>query len=151
MGKAEHWQKRLVNDVGGDVVFLNPRREDWDASWIQDPTPGTQFHEQVTWEMDMQDAADLIVYYFDPATVAPITLLELGSYYDKKPVIVCCAPEYARYGNVKILCDRHEVPFVESYDELVAHVIHEYQARTVSPELIAKFAALIDSLNFEGD
>ena len=123
MGKAEHWQKRLVKDLQAyDITFLNPRRDDWDPTWTQDPTPGTKFHEQVIWELDMQDQADLIVYYFDPATVSPITLLELGTYGPSKPAIVCCNPKYARYGNVKILCDRHEIPFVETYDDLVSYI-----------------------------
>jgi hypothetical protein len=48
MGAAELWQDRLVRDL----VILNPRRDDWDSSWVQDPTPGTQFYKQVAWELD---------------------------------------------------------------------------------------------------
>ena len=48
MGKAEMWQERLAAEVADmDVVLYNPRRDDWDETWKQDPTPGTQFYEQV--------------------------------------------------------------------------------------------------------
>jgi len=47
MGKAEDWQSRLEKDLStysDQLMLLNPRRDHWDSSWIQDPTPGTQFH-----------------------------------------------------------------------------------------------------------
>lgn len=130
MNSAERWQERIASDlVGEDVVLLNPRRDDWDSAWKQDPTPGTPFYEQVIWELDAQDCADLLVYYFDQSTISPITLLELGSYGYAEPeaLVVCCPPTYFRYGNVKIFCDRHDIYMVESYDELIAYlkeVIH---------------------------
>lgn len=37
-----------------------------------------QFRQQVEWELNALSVADLIVFYFDPATRSPITLLELG-------------------------------------------------------------------------
>jgi hypothetical protein len=57
MGAAELWQDRLVKDLEDydSLVLLNPRRDDWDSSWTQDPTPGTQFYEQVDWELRWQD------------------------------------------------------------------------------------------------
>lgn len=125
MNRAERWQDRIASDLAAeDVVLLNPRRDDWDSSWKQDPTTGTQFYEQVTWELDAQDHADLLVYYFDPATVSPITLLELGAYGYAEPeaVVVCCPPAYFRYGNVRIFCDRHGIVLVESYDELINYL-----------------------------
>lgn len=121
MGAAEMWQDRLVKDMAQheNVVFLNPRRDDWDSSWVQDPTEGTQFHEQVSWEMDMQEGADVHVYYFAKDTKSPITLLELGRYGDTAATVVCCPKEFWRYGNVKMLCDRYDIMFVETYDELL--------------------------------
>lgn len=125
MDKAEHWQDRLANGLADeDVLLLNPRRDDWDSSWVQDPTPGTQFHTQVTWELNAQDSADLLVYYFDPATVSPITLLELGAYGGSEPeaVVVCCPPSYFRYGNVAIFCERYGIELVHSYEELLSYI-----------------------------
>jgi hypothetical protein len=128
MGVAEHWQNRLVADLlGEDVLILNPRRDDWDSSWKQDPTPGTQFYEQVAWELQAQSYADLLVYYFDPATTSPITLLELGAFGGSDPdaVIVCCPTNYFRYGNVHIFCEWYGIEIVHSYAELLERIKHE--------------------------
>lgn len=123
MGMAEHWQERLASDLADyddkDLVLYNPRRDDWDASWVQDPTPGTQFHEQVTWELDRQDEADIRVYYFGADSKAPITLLELGLFSVYPNVIVCCPKTFYRYGNVKIVADLYDIQIVETYDEMV--------------------------------
>ena len=48
MGIAEHWQRRLAHACADrDVIVLDPRRDDWDASWRQSiddakNTPATQ-------------------------------------------------------------------------------------------------------------
>lgn len=135
MGKAEDWQTRLTKDLSEneDMMILNPRRDDWDSSWIQDPTSGTKFHEQVSWELNAQDNADLIVYYFADDTNSPITLLELGLYAAQhgeisedtgglKYVVVRCSPKFYRYGNVKMVCDKYGIPVVETYDELLEYL-----------------------------
>ena len=125
MGAAENWQNRLAADlIGEDVLILNPRRDDWNSSWAQDPTPGTQFYEQVTWELHAQDVADLLIYYFDPSTTSPITLLELGAFGRAEPeaVIVCCPTSYFRYGNVRIFCERYGIELVHSYTELLDYI-----------------------------
>lgn len=121
MGAAEDWQDRLANDLSDyddGLILINPRRDDWDASWKQDPTPGTQFYEQVEWELVNQENADGIVYYFAADSKSPITLLELGLFKDQ-PVIVCCPKEFYRYGNVKMVCDRYEIAMVETYEDLL--------------------------------
>ncbi|KKK82551.1 hypothetical protein LCGC14_2802240, partial [marine sediment metagenome] len=66
MGKAENWQQRIereLADIGGTI--LNPRRDDWDSSWVQS-VDNRQFREQVEWELRAQERSDLIVCYFDP-------------------------------------------------------------------------------------
>lgn len=115
MNKAEKWQSQVISHFNKkkNVCFLNPRRDNWDNTWKQDPTANTPFTEQVTWEMDAQDSADIIVYYFDPNTISPITLLELGTYGTEKSwnsprVIVCCPDGYFRKGNVVLFCKRYE-------------------------------------------
>lgn len=120
MGAAENWQDRLTKDLSDyqELVILNPRRDDWDSSWEQDPTPGTQFYEQVEWELECQEQADVNIYYFTADSKAPITLLELGLFNDDN-VVVCCPKEFYRYGNVKMVCDRYGINMVETYDDLL--------------------------------
>ncbi len=128
MGAAEDWQTRLTNDLSDyddeDLILLNPRRDDWDSSWVQDPTPGTQFYEQVDWELEQQEAANAIVYYFAADSKSSITLLDLGLFGLSVPgmsaaVVVCCPKEFYRYGNVKMVCDRYGIPILETYEELL--------------------------------
>jgi nucleoside 2-deoxyribosyltransferase len=127
MGKAEMWQERLAKEVADtDAVLFNPRRDDWDLSWKQDPTPGTQFHEQVSWELEHIRKADLVVFYFDPNTHSPITLMELGYVIGSgKQALVCCPDGYFRKGNVVITSELTRTPVLDTFDELIAG-IHEW-------------------------
>lgn len=124
MGKAEPWQDRLAESLSHfNVVLFNPRRDDWDSSWTQDPTLGTQFHEQVSWELEHIDDADVVVFYFDPNTQSPITLLELGYCIGiNKNMVVCCPDGYFRKGNVVISCAKRGVDVLNSYAEFEATV-----------------------------
>lgn len=124
MGKAEHWQDRLARSLAKfDVVIFNPRREDWDSSWNQDPTPGTKFYEQVNWELSHIDDADIVVFYFDPNTQSPITLLELGYCIGiNKNMVVCCPDGFFRKGNVVITCAKRGVTVLNSFEEFIANV-----------------------------
>jgi hypothetical protein len=126
-GNSEDWQKRLIDYLGPTthLVVANPRRADWDPTWPQDPTPGTEFHKQVTWELEAQDAANLIVYYFAPGSVSPITLLELGVYGPAKRVLVYCPKEFWRYGNVKMVCQKYAIPIFED-EERFLQILKEW-------------------------
>jgi hypothetical protein len=126
MGAAENWQDRLCKHFGNNekLFFLNPRRDDWDSSWEQIPEEGTQFYEQVSWELEHQDVSDIIVYYFDPNTKSPITLLELGSYGSLNPekVIVCCPDGFWRKGNVVMFCNHHGIQMCNTFEEFTSVV-----------------------------
>jgi hypothetical protein len=122
MGLAEPWQERVERALADlPITILNPRRDEWDSSWEQSIT-NRQFREQVEWELDAQERADVIAMYFAPSTKAPITLLELGLFAASGKVIVCCPPGYWRRGNVEVVCARYRVPLGESLAELVAMV-----------------------------
>lgn len=119
MGVAENWQDRLTRLLDPHQgIILNPRRDDWDSSWkqeISDP----QFSTQVNWELDAQNMADRIVMYFDPNTKSPITLLELGLFAKSEKLVVCCPEGFWRKGNVDIVCDRYEIPQVNTLEQLL--------------------------------
>lgn len=114
---AERWQDRVIEALQDtDICVLNPRRKAWDASWKQDKNE-KNFAEQVTWELNGQERADIVLFYFDPKTKAPVTLLELGLF--RRKAIVCCPEGYWRKGNVDIVCEKYSVPMANSLDELV--------------------------------
>lgn len=122
MGKAKDWQQTMIDSLNTwDVTIFNPRREDWDSSWEQKITD-QQFYEQVNWELDHIERSNVVVFYFDPDTKSPITLMELGAAAALKPeqCIVCCPEGFWRKGNVDIVCERYGVKQVHDLDQLVS-------------------------------
>lgn len=123
MGAVEDWQTIVTQKLSHlPITILNPRRNNWDGNWEQD-IGNPFFKEQVDWELDCLDMADVIAMYFHPDTKAPISLLELGLYAQTGKMIVCCPPGFYRRGNVQIVCDRFKVPLVGSREELIERVI----------------------------
>lgn len=133
MGKAENWQEKFAKAFAAwDVTLLNPRRDDWDSSWEQ-KKENLQFNEQVSWELEHMERATFVVFYFDPQTKSPITLMELGINARSKPedCVVCCPEGFWRKGNVDIVCDRYEVVEADNIDDLI---------RIVKAKILAKYA-----------
>ena len=129
MGKAIDWQTKISNDLSGyGGSIFNPRRDDWDSSWVQSAS-NAKFNEQVTWEMNNLDAATHIIFYFDPKTQSPITLLELGLMATtRKKIFMYCPEGFWRRGNVEMVCNKYSIKMYDTYDELVSAV-----ANSVAP------------------
>ena len=123
MGNAFDWQKQLVSQLSdiSNLVILNLRRDDWDSSWEQS-IQNKQFFEQVSWELDMMEAADRIALYFAANTKSPISLLELGLFAKSGKLIVCCHEGFYRKGNVDIVCERNHIPHTMHFDNFVKMV-----------------------------
>jgi len=112
MGTAGPWQEEIPAQVDSHydpLVFCNPRRPDWDWTWEQS-MENPKFMEQVTWELDHIEEADIVFFYFDPATKSPISLMELGYAIGRceygANVVVFCPDGFWRQGNVEIICNR---------------------------------------------
>jgi hypothetical protein len=119
MGKAEDWQESLITSLNDwEGVILNPRRPEWDSTWEQS-MDNPHFVEQVNWELDGLEKADLIITYFAPNTQSPITLLELGLFANSKKIKVCCPKGFWRKGNIDIVCARFGIEQVNHYDDFV--------------------------------
>lgn len=108
MGAAEDWQRELIQYLAkkpyaGILDLYNPRRDDWDPSWPNDPEH-SEFNGQVTWEIKRQMEADFILYYFAADTISAITLFELALFKDKNP-LVGIDPAYKRIGNLLVTND----------------------------------------------
>lgn len=123
MGNAIDWQQKIIDNFKeiSTLHFFNPRRKDWDSSWKQ-TIENFHFNQQVTWELDALEQADLIVFYFAPTSKAPISLLELGLFARNKNVVVCCPKGYWRKGNVDIVCQRFGVRQVETLEKLIEEI-----------------------------
>lgn len=123
MGAAKDWQQEFKEGMEGglDAVILNPRRNDWDSSWVQSIS-NPQFREQVEWELDHLTSSEIVIFYFDPDSKSPITLLELGlvAKSNTRSVVVCCPPGYWRRGNVEVVCSKYHLMLVSSMEELIS-------------------------------
>ncbi|KAF5983717.1 hypothetical protein FCOIX_3065 [Fusarium coicis] len=114
------WREILTNDLMNHrVTILNPNRPDWDSTWKEDFSD-KRWEEQVWWELDMQEAADIIVFMFHPSTDAPISLMELGLAVKAKSkrIIVCAQDGYRKKGNVEAICKRFGAQLVSTANEL---------------------------------
>lgn len=125
MGAAEDWQKKVVEyfkdwNRPTEILFLNPRRDDWDSSWKQTPDD-TQFNHQVNWELDGLNAADIVFLCLPASSKAPISLLELGVMVgSSKPMVVMCDQNFYRYGNVAITCSRYGCSLYTEMDKALS-------------------------------
>lgn len=118
MGTADNWQQDLsdfFHSFGYNV--FNPRRDDWDNSWVQE-YKNPQFSQQVNWELNALERADMIIMYFDPNTKSPISLLELGLFTRTKDIKVVCPEGFWRKGNVDIVCDKYNIPLYTDLETL---------------------------------
>jgi hypothetical protein len=119
MGTAEDWQSKVQEQLKyNDIVIFNPRRDDWDSSWVQEQS-NPQFNHQVNWEMDKLEDADIIFMYFSPETKSPISLLELGLHANDRKLIVCCPEGFWRKGNVDIVCTRNNIQCFTNIDDAI--------------------------------
>ena len=126
MGNSENWQEKFIQKLkeqstkgffGKYYHIYNPRREDWDETWVQ-TFENPQFFQQVNWELDAMEKADYIVMNFLPDSKSPVTLLELGLCAKSGKLLVICPDEFYRSGNVQIVCNKYNIPLYKSIEEL---------------------------------
>lgn len=128
---AARWQDLFIERLKGfDVTILNPRRANWEPTWVQS-IDNPLFKKQVDWELKGLESVDKKYFYFDPNTESPITLLELGfqagqwdtlssmGALSECDIVVCCPYGYWRKGNVDILCRRYDIPMVDTLSDLI--------------------------------
>ena len=125
--KDVDWRMSLAASLSQlPITVYNPYRPDWTSEWKED-IDYPPFREQVEWELDMQEKADLVFVYYQAHTLAPISLLELGlcagALTKEKKVIVVCDPGYEKRGNVQLVCERRGILCLDKMDRgLVAAV-----------------------------
>ncbi|MGE3728441.1 MAG: nucleoside 2-deoxyribosyltransferase domain-containing protein [Candidatus Sericytochromatia bacterium] len=137
MGQAEPWQEQVADYFAlDDVILLNPRRDDWDASW-QQSIDHPAFRQQVEWELDGLTQADHILMYFAPQSKAPITLLELGLMANSGKLHVACPPGFWRRGNVEIVCARFGLTLYDGLTDLLRAFKSKFQQKfALKPEIV---------------
>jgi hypothetical protein len=119
MGDSEDWQSKVTKALA-DKPFniLNPRRDNWNSTWAQE-FENPHFHQQVTWELNALDKADIIILNILPESKSPISLFELGLHADSGKILVCCPKGFYRKGNVDIVCEKFNIPLYENLEKLL--------------------------------
>jgi len=98
------WQqeiRELLKDL--DIVIFNPRRKDFP---IDDPDAA---FDQIKWEFEFLNRADIILFWFSRGSLNPIVLFEYGKWLSNikipltyKPLFIGIDPEYERRQDVEL-------------------------------------------------
>ena len=121
-GSAINWQIIFQRELESEeVILLNPRRRNWDNSWKQE-IQDKDFFQQVCWELEMLEKANIIAMYFDPETKSPVSLLELGLFARSGKLHLCCPAGYWRKGNVDIVSNKFGIPSYDTLSQLIEAV-----------------------------
>lgn len=120
-GTAIDWQSACEKALGNDFEVFNPRRGDWDDAW-EPKSDNVHFSKQVNWEIHALQIADVVLMNFAANTKSPISLLEFGLMADKGKMIVVCAPDFWKKGNVDIVCQRYDIPQFNYLEEAIIHL-----------------------------
>ena len=111
-GNSLNWQDKtiieLINLGVKDLEVYNPRREHWN------PNPSKEDMEyQIKWEQDHLDKADVIAMVLLDDSKSPISLLEMGLYAKTGKLIVFCTPNFYRWDNVRLTCEKYHIELVQ--------------------------------------
>lgn len=121
-GKAIDWQSDIASFIGTSANIFNPRRSDWDSTWVQS-FENPSFFQQVNWELDALEISDLIIMYFDPKTLSPISLMELGIFAKSGKLHVSCPDGFWRKGNIEVVCNKYNIPLYDNLTDLKQNLI----------------------------
>ncbi len=135
-GKAVNWQDKVARALDNyDVLILNPRRDDWDDSWVQS-IDNPEFKEQVTWELDAMEAADMVIFVFTKDSKAPITFMEFGLYGPDKDSLVCAEEGFYRTGNLDVVAERFNIPIYHDLDEMIEDLQRVLDQHQLGPKVL---------------
>jgi hypothetical protein len=123
------WRSVITNQLSSyPVTILNPHREDWDSSWIDDVS-FAPFVQQTNWELEGMENADVIAVFLGREAKAPISLMEMGLWARSGKVIVCCPRGFWKRGNVMLVCKKYKIDVAENIMELGEKVLAKLQER----------------------
>ncbi len=103
-----------------DIVVINPRRKNFP---MDDPLEAGR---QIEWEFEHLRKANMLMFWFAPETLCPITLFEYGKWLvQNKPLFVGCDPHYKRANDVKIqtALERPFQKVFDSVDEVIGSIL----------------------------
>jgi len=118
-GNSVNHQQVIIDELNKEdtvhpIMIYNPRRAEWPSSDNKE-----EIGKQINWELYHLERADLIVMNILGNSKSPISLMEIGLFAKEHKLIVFCNPNFYRYDNVRIVCERYKVPLYNTNDILV--------------------------------
>ncbi len=116
-GDSLNWQDKVIIELinlGISCEVFNPRREHWNSNPSKE-----EMEKQIKWEQDHLDKADIIAMVLLNDSKSPISLLELGLYAKSNKLIVFCTPNFYRWNNVKLTCEKYNIELVQDLNPLI--------------------------------
>lgn len=117
---AEQWQNYVIEGIMDlPITIFNPRRKSFDVS------KKDESKKQIKWEYEKLREASHIVFWFDKATLGPITLFELGSALERTDKLIIGAdPKYERLLDVEVQTNlrRPVTKILSSLDKVIIQI-----------------------------
>ena len=119
-GESVDWQEEIAkygSSIG--LTMFNPRRKNWDKSDTKH-----DLHEQINWELNHMEKADIIIMNILGDSKSPISLLELGLYARYNKLVVFCPKSFYRYDNIEVVCTKYgiELYSIDDYKANIAQI-----------------------------
>lgn len=112
----------VTRAISGITIF-DPFQPAWDSTWKEDYDADPRFRAQTDWELDHQEAATLVVVYFDERAKCPVTLVEFGLCARSGRAVVGCQAGFWKRGSVQAVCARLGVPLEDTLEGLAKRVV----------------------------
>jgi hypothetical protein len=115
MGEAENWQQEVIEAFKADlsIILVNPRRKQFTDD-MED--------EQIAWELEALEKANVILMWFPESAEAPVSFLELGLYLQSGKLLVGVEQGFYRQRNIELTSQRYGNPVYYSLTELITAV-----------------------------
>lgn len=116
-GNSLNWQDKVIIELmnlGVSCEVFNPRREHWNSNPSKE-----EMENQIKWEQNHLDKADVIAMVLLDNSKSPISLLELGLYANTNKLIVFCTPNFYRWDNVRLTCEKYNIELVQDLNPLI--------------------------------
>lgn len=124
-GRAEDWQTAVTEELQDcEGTIFSPRRKDWDSTW-SNTEEFKPFRDQVEWELEHINKADAVLFYFQPGTKSPISLLEYGLILgnrENQKIWTVCPEGFWRKGNIDITARRYEQTVYDDFVEPLVEI-----------------------------
>lgn len=110
----------IANPNDGLIMFKNAKYLIINSKYIPVITPDPMIPENAelmnkyNWILDMSNAADIIFCNILKKTTSPIPLMEFGLFVPSQKLVMRCPETYPYFQLVKLICERSQVPLLQS-------------------------------------